>query len=159
MDGIFYWTGKGLNWDVYGHGYAGDPSVCVPDANGYYTSNPAAPNYYEWCGDHNKALESKPFGQVASGGPATLPDPTIVANGAWYSGTAYFGPDAAARAVGPTPIPPSGTIANDPGSEAGFAYMWHSHNEREITTNNIFPGGMLMMMLVDPRAFVIDESK
>ena len=27
--------------------------------------------------------------------------------------------------------------------------MWHSHNEREITTNNIFPGGMLMMMLVD----------
>ena len=19
MDGIFYWTGKGLNWDVYGH--------------------------------------------------------------------------------------------------------------------------------------------
>jgi hypothetical protein len=37
--------------------------------------------------------------------------------------------------------------------------MWHSHNEREITTNNIFPGGMLMMMLVDPRAFPIDESK
>ena len=36
--------------------------------------------------------------------------------------------------------------------------MWHSHNEREITTNNIFPGGMLMMMLVDSREFVIDES-
>ena len=34
MDGIFYWTGKGLNWDVYGH-TAGDGSVCVPDANGY----------------------------------------------------------------------------------------------------------------------------
>src|SRR5256885_6260590 len=29
----------------------------------------------------------------------------------------------------------SGTIANPPGSEAGFAFMWHSHNEREITTN------------------------
>ncbi len=41
----------------------------------------------------------------------------------------------------------------------GFAFMWHSHNEREITTNNIFPGGMLMMMLVDSREFVIDESK
>ena len=36
--------------------------------------------------------------------------------------------------------------------------MWHSHNEREITTNNVFPGGMLMMMLVDSREFVIDES-
>jgi FtsP/CotA-like multicopper oxidase with cupredoxin domain len=34
----------------------------------------------------------------------------------------------------------------------------HSHNEREITTNNVFPGGMLMMMLVDSREFVIDES-
>jgi hypothetical protein len=56
-------------------------------------------------------------------------------------------------------VPPSGTVANDPGSEAGWAFMWHSHNEREITTNNIFPGGMLMMMLVDSREFVIDESK
>jgi FtsP/CotA-like multicopper oxidase with cupredoxin domain len=158
MDGIFQWTGKGLNWDVFGHGYAGDTSKCTPDANGYH-SVPTDPNYYEWCGDHNKALESKPFGQVGSGGPVTLPDPGIVANGPWYSGSAYFGPDAAARSQGPTPIPPSGTIANDSNSEAGFAFMWHSHNEREITTNNIFPGGMLMMMLVDPRAFKIDESK
>ena len=45
-----------------------------------------------------------------------------------------------------------------PRDEAGFAFMWHSHNEREITTNNIFPGGMMMMMLVDSREFVIDES-
>jgi FtsP/CotA-like multicopper oxidase with cupredoxin domain len=159
MDGIFYWTGKGLNWDVFGHGYGGDTSVCIPDANGYYTSNPAARNYYEWCGDHNKALETKPFGQVGSGGPMTLPDPNIVVNGPWYSGTAYLGPDAAGRAVGATPIPPSGTVANSATGEAGFAYMWHSHNEREITTNNIFPGGMLMMMLIDSREFAIDESK
>ena len=54
--------------------------------------------------------------------------------------------------------PPSGTIANSPSGEAGFAFMWHSHNEREITTNNAFPGGMMMMMLVDSREFMIDES-
>jgi len=36
--------------------------------------------------------------------------------------------------------------------------MWHSHNEREITTANVFPGGMMMMMLVDPRSYVINES-
>ena len=89
----------------------------------------------------------------------TLPDPNIVANGPWYSGSPYLGGEATTRAVGSTPIPPSGTVANSPTDEAGFAYMWHSHNEREITTNNIFPGGMLMMMLVDPRAYVIDESK
>ncbi len=163
LDGIFQWTGKGLNWDVFGHRKAANGSdvddPCVPDANGYYTSNPAAPNYYEWCGDHNKPLEDKPFGQVGSGGPVTLPDANIVANGPWYAGSPYLGGEATGRAVGSTPIPPSGTVANSPTDEAGFAYMWHSHNEREITTNNIFPGGMLMMMLVDPRAFTIDESK
>jgi FtsP/CotA-like multicopper oxidase with cupredoxin domain len=156
MDGIFQWSGKGLNWDVYAHGGAGDSSPCSPDANGFH--NVATdPNYYEWCADHDKPLEKNPFGAVGGGGPMTLPDPNIVINGPWYSGTAYLGPDAFLRAVGPSPIPPSGTIANN-GSEAGFAYMWHSHNEREITTDNIFPGGMLMMMLVDPRAYQIDES-
>lgn len=157
MDGIFYWTGKGLNWDVYGH-KPGDGSVCIPDANGYYTADPTAPNYYEWCQDHNKALEAKPFGAVGSGGPVTLPDPNILANGPWYGGSPYLGPDATQRAVGSTPIPPSGTVGNDPGTEAGFAYMWHSHNEREITTNNAFPGGMMMMMLVDPPTYSINEA-
>jgi hypothetical protein len=42
--------------------------------------------------------------------------------------------------------------------EGGIAFMWHSHNEREITTNDVFPGGMLMMMLVDPPVFFIDET-
>jgi FtsP/CotA-like multicopper oxidase with cupredoxin domain len=158
MDGIFYWTGKGLNWDVYGH-RSGDGSVCIPDANGYYTADPGAPNYYEWCQDHNKALEAHPFGAVGSGGPVTLPDANILANGTFYGGSPYLGPDATARAVGPTgSTPPSGTIGNAPSSEAGFAFMWHSHNEREITTNNIFPGGMMMMMLVDPPTFPINEA-
>jgi hypothetical protein len=83
MDGIFYWTGKGLNWDVYGHGYSGDQTVCVPDANGYYTSDPTAPNYYEWCQDHGRALEKAPFGNVANGGPVTLPDANILTDGGW----------------------------------------------------------------------------
>ena len=158
MDGIYYWSGKGLNWDVYGH-KAGDGSVCIPDANGYYTSNPTASNYYEWCQDHNKALEVHPFGAVGSGGPVTLPDSTILTNGTWYGGSPYLGPDATARATGFTgTTPPSGTVGNSPTSEAGFAYMWHSHNEREITTNNIFPGGMMMMMLVDPQAYTINEA-
>ncbi|MGU7769089.1 multicopper oxidase domain-containing protein [Burkholderia sp. MR1-5-21] len=164
MDGIFYWTGKGLNWDVYAH-YPGDGSVCVPDANGYYTTAsvpPAprdAPNYYEWCQDHGKALEKAPFGQVASGGPVTLPDSHVLTNGFWYGGSPYLGPDATTRATSPTGTsPPTSTNLNPAATEAGFAFMWHSHNEREITTNNIFPGGMMMMMLVDPPVFPIDES-
>jgi FtsP/CotA-like multicopper oxidase with cupredoxin domain len=170
MDGIFYYTGRGLNWDMYGH-HAGDTAdplvaslVCNPDSNGYYTvnSSPAAPvsaiNYYEWCQDHNKPLEAAPVGDVGGGGPVTLPNPLIFTNGAWYGGSPYLGPDATTRATGPnTNLLPSNTQAN-PAIERGFAFMWHSHNEREITTNNVFPGGMMMMMLVDPREFVIDES-
>ena len=164
MDGIFYWTGKGLNWDAYAHhpGSSPDPLAhlgCTPDANGYNTGNATAVNYYEWCQDHNKPLQAAPFGDIGAGGPVTLPDPNLFTNGAWYGGSPYLGPDATVRFAGPTgTTPPSGTIANPPGSEAGFAFMWHSHNEREITTNNIFPGGMLMMMLVDSREFVIDEA-
>jgi FtsP/CotA-like multicopper oxidase with cupredoxin domain len=159
IDGIFDWTGKGLNWDPYAHlpGLATSLS-CTPDANGYNTGDPTAANYFEWCQDHYKPVESKPFGSVPAGGPVTLPDPNTFANGAWYGGSPYLGPDANGRAVGATPIPPFGTVANSPTGEAGFAFMWHSHNEREITTNNAFPGGMLMMMLVDSREFVIDES-
>jgi FtsP/CotA-like multicopper oxidase with cupredoxin domain len=163
MDGIFYYTGKGLNWDMYGHNPSSTDAnaklPCAPDANGYNTGAPTAINYFEWCQDHNKPVQVAPFGDVPGGGPATLPDPNIFTNGPWYGGSPYLGPDATVRAVGATgTTPPSGTIANPPSSEAGFAFMWHSHNEREITTNNIFPGGMLMMMLVDSREFVIDES-
>src|SRR6266478_5829284 len=162
MDGIFYWTGKGLNWDVYGHNPASsDPLaklVCNGLLNGHH-SVATDLNYYEWCQDHNKPLQAKPFGDVAAGGPVTLPDANLFTNGAWFGGSPYLGPNATVRAVGATgTTPPSGTIANSPTGEAGFAFMWHSHNEREITTNNIFPGGMLMMMLVDSREFVIDES-
>jgi FtsP/CotA-like multicopper oxidase with cupredoxin domain len=148
MDGIFYWTGRGLNWDVYDH-TPGDGTVCIPDANGYYTSVPSAPNYYEWCADHDKPLET------ANGGPATLPDPLVLTNGLWYGGTPYLGPAATLKAGGPTPLPP-GAASQNP--NAGFAFMWHSHNEREITTNDIFPGGMMMMMIVDAPYVQIDET-
>ena len=174
FDGIFYWSGKGLNWDIYGHtGSTGAASAtCTPDANGYYTNAVgAAPptfdaghnfvsgarNYGEWCADHNHPLEAAPVGQVAAGGPATLPDPLVATNGLWYNGTPYLGPDAVVRSRGPTPLPVGGALQN-PLPESGIAFMWHSHNEREITTDNVFPGGMLMMMLVDPPVWYIDET-
>jgi FtsP/CotA-like multicopper oxidase with cupredoxin domain len=163
FDGIFYYTGKGLNWDMYGHNpKSGDTQAtlsCISDANGYNTGDPTALNYFEWCQDHNKPLQKFPFGDVAAGGPMTLPDPNILTNGNWYSGSPYLGPNATTRATGTTSdFQPSNTQGNS-SAERGYAFMWHSHNEREITTNNIFPGGMMMMMLVDSREFVIDESK
>jgi FtsP/CotA-like multicopper oxidase with cupredoxin domain len=174
FDGIFYWSGKGLNWDIFGHtGTSGAASAtCTPDANGFYTAaSGAAPptfnaahvlvsgakNYGEWCADHNHPLEAGPVGNVGAGGPATLPDPLVATNGLWYNGTPYLGPDAVNRSRGPTPLPVGGALQNPP-LESGIAFMWHSHNEREITTDNVFPGGMLMMMLVDPPVWFIDET-
>jgi len=191
FDGLFYFTGKGLNWDLYAHNPTSTDPLgllsCTPDANGYNTvptTGVGAINYFEWCQDHNKPLENAPFGDVNSGGPMTLPNPNILTNGAWYGGSPYLGPDATVRAdatlpgtngqngtasgciangvaatsVSCTNLQPANTQAN-PGNERGIAFMWHSHNEREITTDNVFPGGMLMMMLVDSREFAIDESK
>jgi hypothetical protein len=189
FDGIFYWSGKGLGWDILAHAngtvypangpLAGQPVVCSADVNGYYTANSGAtpptygsvtvggvtsiqmtggsPNYYEWCADHDIPLEANPVGTVAAGGPVTLMDPLILTNGLWYNGTPYLGPDAVMRSRGPTPLPP-GTALQNPPPESGIAFMWHSHNEREITTNDVFPGGMLMIMLVDPYVWYIDES-
>ena len=198
FDGIFYWSGKGLAWDIYGHtprlidgtvrpactaassmlgtSAACEPE-CKPDANGYFTrasgaippvfqkgppyalqnASAASLNYGEWCADHEHPLEANPAGQVGVGGAATLPDPLVATNGLWFNGTPYLGPDAVTRSRGPTPLPPGGALQN-PLPESGIAFMWHSHNEREITTNDVFPGGMLMMMLVDPPVWYIDET-
>jgi hypothetical protein len=181
FDGIFYFTGRGLNWDPYGHhpvSSSGDPSAslgCTADVNGYNSSAPSAINFMEWCQDHNKPVQVNPFGDVAAGGPVTLPDPNVFTNGAWYGGSPYLGPDASLRGNAPactsnaltgsatpatncTNLNPANLQLN-PAGERGWAFMWHSHNEREITTNNVFPGGMLMMMLVDSREFLIDESQ
>jgi FtsP/CotA-like multicopper oxidase with cupredoxin domain len=145
VDAIFSWSGKGLNWDVYNH-HAGDGSRCIPDANGFHSVK-TDPNYGEWCADHNKEI------------PVTPPDPQIVANGQWYAGTPYLGIQSSNAGFNSTPLPPGTLNQNDPNSEAGYAYMWHSHNEREITTNDVFPGGMMMMLLIDPFTYAIDETQ
>jgi hypothetical protein len=69
--------------------------------NGYNSGATGAINFMEWCQDHNKPIQVNPFGDVAAGGPATLPDPNVFTNGPWYSGSPYFGPDANLRATMP----------------------------------------------------------
>jgi hypothetical protein len=153
VDAIFTWTGQGLNWDVYGM----DPSghTCnnnsAFDVNGQNIFTKPASNYnptsagfdpvtHEYCLDHGKPI------------PVTPPDPSIVVNGQWYGGTPYIG----LQSANSTPEAP-GTLNQNP--QAGYAYMWHSHNEREITTNDVFPGGMMMMLLIDPSSWTIDETQ
>ena len=136
IDAIFAWTGQGLNWDVYGS----NAHVCNGKANAPNAQSPGFdPVTHEYCPDHGKPI------------PVTPPDPQIVANGLWYGGTPYLG----LQSNNQTPLPPGFARQNQ---DAGYAYMWHSHNEREITTNDVFPGGMMMMMIIDPPTAHIDEK-
>jgi len=81
----------------------------------------------------------------------------VAANGNGGLSSGCIANGVSATSVTCSNLQPSNTQANPP-NERGYAFMWHSHNEREITTNNVFPGGMLMMMLVDSREFVINEA-
>jgi hypothetical protein len=38
---------------------------------------------------------------------------------------------------------------------AGYSFMWHSHSEKEITNYDVFPGGMMTMLIVEPPGTVI----
>jgi hypothetical protein len=129
LDAIFTWTGQGLNWDVYGTA----PHTCSPAPG----SNLDATTK-EYCPDHMKPI------------PVTTPDKNIVSNGLWYGGSPYLGSPVGSNLI------PGTTEINTGGS---YAYMWHSHDEREITTNDVFPGGMMMMLLIDPPSLPIDEQQ
>lgn len=133
VDAIFEWTGKELGWDMYGH-TAGDGSACV-DADGDGFDDPDGLNFdWEWCGDHGKAI------------PVTLPSLNSLAFGGFYSGSPYLG------AGGSLP-PGEGGLNPD----AGFAYMWHSHTERELVNNDVFPGGMMTILIVEAPWVTITE--
>ena len=82
---------------------------------------------YEWCADHNVEI------------PVTLPGLQDLAFGGFYSGSPYMG------AAGTVPVGEGGL-----NPYAAFTFMWHSHAEREMVNFDIFPGGMMTMMFVEP---------
>jgi FtsP/CotA-like multicopper oxidase with cupredoxin domain len=122
VDAIFRWTGKDIGWDVYGTG-AGYEHTCGPavDAEGLDTVT------REYCGDHGKAL------------PVSLPDKLNLTFGGFWSGSPFLGSLA---------LLPPGQGGLNP--SAGFTYMWHSHTEKEITNFDVFPGGMMTMLVIEP---------
>ena len=85
------------------------------------------PTTHEFCGDHGKPL------------PVVLPEALALTNGPFYSGSPFLGQ------VGLMPPGDGGLNPN-----AGYTYMWHSHNEKEITNFDVFPGGMMTMLVVEP---------
>ena len=119
-DAIFEWTGKGMGWDIYGT-VAMNPHSCVPDVDGFDVTS------REWCDDHDKPL------------PVVLPNQQDLTFGGHWSGSPYLGEFGA--------LPPGEGGLNP---NAGYFYMWHSHTEKEIINFDIFPGGMMSMLIVEP---------
>lgn len=70
--------------------------------------------------------------------PVILPSQEVLTFGQFYSGSPFLG--------GLGQLPPGEGGFNPNG---GFFFMWHSHNEKEITSFDVFPGGMLTMMIIE----------
>jgi FtsP/CotA-like multicopper oxidase with cupredoxin domain len=128
-DAIFVWDGKDLGWDVYGTDDAHMAVTLVDgDGDGYDDTT------HEWIADHGKPI------------PVVVPDITNLVAGAFYSGSPFLG------SAGVLPPGEGGLNPN-----AGFAFMWHSHTEKELTNWGIFPGGLLAMLIVQPPSATITE--
>jgi len=129
VDALFTWTGEGLNWDIYGGTDVNMPHECNGKAVGE-AQDPGAPVYdpitNEFCEDHGK-----PF-------PVVLPGNQELGFGGWWGGSPYLG------SLGSLPPGEGGLNPN-----GGFSFMWHSHTEKELTNWDIFPGGMLTMMIIE----------
>lgn len=121
VDQVFEWTGAGLGWDIYGTG--GDHAHDCTDGDGDDLDDTTR----EYCPDHGKPL------------PVVLPELQELTFGGFWSGSPFLGEL--------DQLPPGQGGLNPRG---GFIFMWHSHNDREMTNFDIFPGGMMTMLIVEP---------
>ena len=122
-DAIWTWTGEKLGWDIYGHT---DPTNTGKVGAACTAAGvPLQPGEYE--PDHCKPI------------PVDLPDVLSLTYGPHYSGSPFLGQMGG--------LPPGSGGYNMFG---GLFFMWHSHNEKELTNYNIFIGGMGTMSVVLP---------
>ena len=156
VDMIWTWTGKNLNWDIYGPISTtctdadnnmeedGNPLVVCNDPNCNDAVNnrtlAAGPDgfdddNYQYCPDHGKVLDDL----------VTLPGVQDLTLGGWWSGSPFLGDTG--------DLPPGEGGLNPFG---GYFLVWHSHAERELTTFDIFPGGSLSAVVVLPPYIAIN---
>lgn len=78
--------------------------------------------------------------------PVILPQQNELTYGQFYSGSPFLG------SLGT--LPPGEGGFNMHG---GLFYMFHSHNEKEMINNDVFPGGMMTMIIVEPHGVPIEQ--
>jgi manganese oxidase len=142
MDLIYEWTGKGIGWDIYGSAKATHEHSCNGKPLPILEGDPSAqspgifdPVTREDCGEHGKKI------------PVTVGGLLDLSFGESYSGSPYLGMTGS--------LPQGHPGLNTTG---GYFQMWHSHNEREITTDDIFPGGMMTMLIIEPWSVNLDSE-
>lgn len=101
------------------------------DIYGHAAGDPLQPG--EYAPDHGKPL------------PVNLPETQDLTFGGFYSGSPFLG------AFGLLPPGEGGLNAN-----GGLFFMWHSHTERELVNFDIFPGGLMTMLIIEPPGVPID---
>ena len=128
-DAIWTWTGEKLGFDIYGTVAAGAPAhSCDGNTIADGTLADFDSVTHEYCPDHGKEI------------PVLLPEGQELTFGGFYSGSPFLG------ALADLPPGEGGLNLN-----GGLFFMWHSHNEQELTNDDIFPGGMLTQMIVEKR--------
>ena len=93
------------------------------DIYGHMPGDPMMPN--EYAPDHGKPI------------PVTLPGPQQLKYGEHFGGGPFLGKPG---------FQYPGTFNLNP--DGGYMYMWHSHSEKEIVNDDIFPGGMMTMLMI-----------
>jgi len=96
----------------------------------------------EYAPDHGK-----PFPEISAGVPMMLPNILDLAEGQFYSGSPFLGSSVAPR--------PGQARTNEFG---GYFHMWHSHNEKELANDDVFPGGMMTMVIIEPHGVPIPNA-
>ena len=148
-DAIWTWTGRGLNWDIYGNaqvdvggsvglidGHVGDDCWAnFDDTLGRRTVGGMTSTFIEDANSHCKDLT------------VVLPEQQSLTFGGLWTGQPYLGALSA--------LPPGEGGLNPTG---GFAYMWHSHAEKELANDDVFPGGMLTIAVVVPAEVCLAEA-
>lgn len=148
---IWTWNAEKLGWDMYDH----QPGVDYPrsdinpawpgiicdnfDPLTFDPENPPAEEFLfdtytkEYCPDHGVQF------------PVILPQRDSLTYGDFYPGTPFLG--------GEGDLAPGDAGLN---STAAFFLIWHSHTEKELTSNDIWPGGAISFMLVEHPGVDID---
>ena len=129
VDTTWNWMPKGLGFDVYGNDAGAYAGVICP---------PGEPDevFEPFVHDPLCIVDADDRGVPL---PTAQPPLSDLAFGGFWSGSAFLGD------LGTLPPGEGGLNAN-----GGLAMIWHSHREKELINKDVFPGGLLSVMMVEP---------